>query len=100
MSPEASWLYEISSGMCFQTAHFRFIHRHYNFKHKRSTPVIQKFRNKISLYSVHPEEKSTDISMKTNHQKRSEETYTETDQGNPDLGGFRGHTLRSLSSNR
>jgi len=90
MSPEASWLYEIPSGMCFQSAHFRFIHRHYNFKHKHSTLIIQKFRNKISLCSVHPEGKSTDIGMKTNHQKRGEESYIEIDQGNLDLGGLGG----------
>ena len=57
ISPEASWLYEIFSGMCFQSAHFRFIYRHYNFKHKCSTLIIQKFRNKISLCRVHPEKK-------------------------------------------
>ena len=57
MSPEASWLYEIFSGMCFQSAHFRFIYRHYSLKHKCITLIIHKFRNKISLCRVHPGKK-------------------------------------------
>ena len=51
-------------------------------------------------YIQKKKKKSTNINMETNHQKGSEETYIETHQGSPDLGGLGGHMLRALSSHR